>query len=146
MRTHRPLCWTLLIAKISIYQRHITVMWCCTYLIQHSVNCAVQIYMYEVEELFPWWCSHQWVHHFSWKVSKVWNSTPTLFHSSIFKMFQRSINQSSKSATIRREIILYRKTSSISHIKSKNLNVSHPVLQLSVPNPLKPGVKSRMKM
>ena len=30
--------------------------------------------------------------------------------------------------------------------ESPNLNVSHPVLQLSVPYPVKPGVKSRMKM
>ena len=40
----------------------------------------------------------------------------------------------------------YRKTSSISRTKSHNLNVSNLVLQLSLFNPLKPGVKSRMKM
>ena len=40
----------------------------------------------------------------------------------------------------------YRQTSNISSTKSQNLNVSHLVLQLSLPNPLKPGVKSRMKM
>ena len=34
----------------------------------------------------------------------------------------------------------YSKTSSISHTKSQNLNVPHLVLQLSVPNSLKPGV------
>ena len=34
----------------------------------------------------------------------------------------------------------------IRHNKSQNLNVSRLVLQLSLPNPLKPGVKSRMKM
>ena len=38
------------------------------------------------------------------------------------------------------------KVSSISCTKSEHLNVSHLVLQLSFPNPLKPGVKSRMKM
>ena len=41
---------------------------------------------------------------------------------------------------------LYRKTSSISRTKSQNLNVSNLVVQLSLLNPLKPGVKSRMKM
>ena len=41
---------------------------------------------------------------------------------------------------------IYRKTPSISHTKAQNLNVSHLVLQLSLPNPLKPGVKLRMKM
>ena len=40
----------------------------------------------------------------------------------------------------------YSKISNISHTQSPNINVSHLVLQLSVPNPLKPGVKLRMKM
>ena len=40
----------------------------------------------------------------------------------------------------------YRKTSSISRTKSLNIDVSNLVLQLSLLNPLKPGVKSRMKM
>ena len=41
---------------------------------------------------------------------------------------------------------LYCKISDISCTKSQNLNVSHLVLQLSLPNPFKPGVNSRMKM
>ena len=40
----------------------------------------------------------------------------------------------------------YRQTSQISRTKSQNLNLSRLVLRLSLPNPLKPGVKSRMKM
>ena len=40
----------------------------------------------------------------------------------------------------------YCKTSNICHTKSQNLNVSHLILQLSLPNPLKPDVKLRMKM
>ena len=40
----------------------------------------------------------------------------------------------------------YCKTSNISHTESPNLNDSRLLLQLSLPNPLKPGVKSRMKM
>ena len=40
----------------------------------------------------------------------------------------------------------YRKISNISRTKSSHLNVSRLVLQLSLPNPIKPGVKSRMKM
>ena len=40
----------------------------------------------------------------------------------------------------------YCQTSNISHTKSKNLNVSRLVMQLSLPNPLKPCVKPRMKM
>ena len=40
----------------------------------------------------------------------------------------------------------YRKISNIKCENSQNLNDSHLVLQLSLPNPLKPGVKSRMKI
>ena len=40
----------------------------------------------------------------------------------------------------------YRKTSNISRTKSQNLNDSRLILQFSLPHPLKPGVKSRMKM
>ena len=41
---------------------------------------------------------------------------------------------------------IYRKISNIRRTKSPNLNVSRLVFQLSLPNPMKPGVKSRMKM
>ena len=40
----------------------------------------------------------------------------------------------------------YRKTSCISRTKFQNLNVSCILMQLSSLNPLKPGVKLRMKM
>ena len=41
---------------------------------------------------------------------------------------------------------IYHQISYTSRIKSQNLNVSRLVLQLSFPNPLKPGVKSRMRL
>ena len=41
---------------------------------------------------------------------------------------------------------IYDQTSSISCTKFQNLNVSHLLLYLSLPSPLKPGVQSRMKM
>ena len=44
------------------------------------------------------------------------------------------------------QISTYHKTASISRTKSQNLTVFRVVLQLSLPNPLKPGVKSSMKM
>ena len=40
----------------------------------------------------------------------------------------------------------YRKISNIRRTKSPNLDASRLVVQLSSPNPMKPGVKSRMKM
>ena len=40
----------------------------------------------------------------------------------------------------------YRKISNISPTKSQNLNDSHLVLKSSLPNPMNPGVKSRMKV
>ena len=45
-----------------------------------------------------------------------------------------------------RIIVLTRKVSNIRRTKSPNLHVSNLVLQLSLLNPLKPGVKSGMKM
>ena len=41
---------------------------------------------------------------------------------------------------------LYRQVSNISGTKSQHLKDSRTVLLLSLPNPLKPAVKSRMKM
>ena len=43
-------------------------------------------------------------------------------------------------------LFYYRKVSNIRCTKYQNLNDSHLILQLSVPNPLKPSVKSIMKM
>ena len=40
----------------------------------------------------------------------------------------------------------YRKVSNIRRTEFQNLNDSRPVLQLSLPNLLKPCIKSRMKM
>ena len=40
----------------------------------------------------------------------------------------------------------YRDTSNITPNKSQKINVSRLELQLFLPNPLKPGVKPRMKM
>ena len=40
----------------------------------------------------------------------------------------------------------YRKISNISRTESPNFNVSRLVLQMFVPNPMKPDVKSKMKM
>ena len=45
-----------------------------------------------------------------------------------------------------KKLLVYHQTSNISHTKSQHLNVSRLVLQLSLPNLLKPGVTSRMKM
>ena len=43
-------------------------------------------------------------------------------------------------------IVDYRQFSNIRNTQSQNINVSRLVLQWSLPNPLKPGVKWRMKM
>ena len=40
----------------------------------------------------------------------------------------------------------YRKISNIRRTQNQNLNDSRLIMQLPLPNPLKPGVKSRMKM
>ena len=41
---------------------------------------------------------------------------------------------------------IYRKISNIGCTQNQNLNDSRLIMQLPLPNPLKPGVKSRMKM
>ena len=46
----------------------------------------------------------------------------------------------------KRGLRYYRKVSNIRRTKFQNLNDSRPVLQLSLPNLLKPCIKSRMKM
>ena len=43
-------------------------------------------------------------------------------------------------------VCIYRQFSNISRTQSPNINLSRLVLQLSLPNPLKPGAKLRMKM
>ena len=43
---------------------------------------------------------------------------------------------------VNKDIYIYRQTSTISHTKSLNINVSRLVLQLSLPNPLEPGVEN----
>ena len=43
-------------------------------------------------------------------------------------------------------IYLYRQVSDIRRTKSQHLKDSRSVLRLSLPNPFKPDVKSRMKM
>ena len=47
---------------------------------------------------------------------------------------------------MKKNIYIHSKIPNISHTKSPNLIVSCLVLQLSLPNPMKPGVKLRMKM
>ena len=56
------------------------------------------------------------------------------------------LRQTSYQVTVYYMFSKYRKISNIRHIKSQNLNDPRLVLQFSLPNPLKPGVKSRMKM
>ena len=44
------------------------------------------------------------------------------------------------------EQLEYCRISNIIHTKSPNLTVSRLILQLTLPNPMKPGIKSRMKI
>ena len=44
------------------------------------------------------------------------------------------------------QLDMYRKISNIRHTHNQNLNDSRLIMQLPLPHPLKPGVKSRMKM
>ena len=44
------------------------------------------------------------------------------------------------------DVYMYRQVSNMRRTKSRHFKDSHTVLWLSLPNPLKPDVKSRMKM
>ena len=44
------------------------------------------------------------------------------------------------------QLIIYRQTSNIRRTKTQNLNDSRLVLQLHLPNPLKPVIEAGMKM
>ena len=55
-------------------------------------------------------------------------------------------SRSGKTRGVYTVYMMNRKVSNISRTNSQNLNVSHLVLHLSFNNPLKPGVKSKMKM
>ena len=61
-----------------------------------------------------------------------------MIHSYVIQEF---INSQAKSAYKH-----YRKISNIRGTQNQNLNDSRLIMQLPLPNPLKPGVKSRMKM
>ena len=50
------------------------------------------------------------------------------------------------SRSVETESRTYCQISNISHTKSQGLIVSRPVLHLSLPNPMQPGVKSKLKM
>ena len=56
------------------------------------------------------------------------------------------LDQLRHSLDTKHKILYYRKTSSTSRTKSQSLNVSCILVQLFSLNPLKPGVKLRMKM
>ena len=57
-----------------------------------------------------------------------------------------NIRFTENTVNIESHTMIYRKVSNIRRTKSQKLNDSRLVFQLSLPNPLKPGVKSRMKM
>ena len=63
------------------------------------------------------------------------------------KMLQKMLHRFQMNAVyMLKSYLHYRKISNIRRTKSTNLNASRLVLQLSLPSPMKPGVKSRMKM
>ena len=63
-----------------------------------------------------------------------------------YKELTSETNISVSPYTVSFQNLTYCQISNISGTKSQNLCVSHLVLQLSLPYPLKSGVKLRMKM
>ena len=71
----------------------------------------------------------------SWYASASWESID-----------KNGVQESIKISLDKERVCYYRETSSISRPKSQSLNVSCILMQLFSLNPLKPGVKLRMKM
>ena len=79
----------------------------------------------------------------------VWNETILVPLQAVIRERNKSCYRKLSQFLVSSQAIIkanYRKTSSMSRTKSQNLNVSNLVLQFSLLNPLKPGVKLRMKM
>ena len=80
-----------------------------------------------------------------WSTNHFWMLTHNLNNCPVFVWFQMRLWKNSLFLD-QPNAANYRKTSSISRTKFQSLNVSCVLLQLSSLNPLKPGVKLRMKM
>ena len=120
-------------------------LWCPSLHIFHYITCILAHDRYDLlDTVLAWQCTDLEYNLvgklYGWNVAvifkcKWWNSC-------------HEIDDARCSGAMQHQAISwnYRKTSSISRTKSPNLNVSCIALQLSLPNPLKPGVKLRMKM
>ena len=64
----------------------------------------------------------------------------------LYQVLVTYLNRPQLNPTIAIMNYVYHQTSRVSWTKPQHLNVSHLILQLSLPNSLKPGLKSRMKM
>ena len=111
---------------------------------------------------WPQFCRRHFQKQFlEWKTSYFGSNFTEIFPQKGFDHEQASVGSDDYSATNRpnamrslywdgplvgRFVGSYRKTSCISRTKSQNLNVSHLLLQWSLPNALKPCVKLKMKM
>ena len=104
---------------------------------------------------YPWACRITCIQYtnilFIWLICQVGCLTQS--YSSVHRMTWKKNKESPKCIVMNAvhdtrcvESIKYHEISNIRRTKSHNLNVSRLVLQLSLPNPLKPGVMWRMKM
>ena len=101
-----------------------------------------------IEALMHSVCYHQGSHHLSGDqvIASIRSSGSLLLM--LFSL-QRCFNQTAIenwSCTSLQPSFIYRKISNKKRTESQSLNVSRLVMQLPLPNPLKPGVKWRMKM
>ena len=88
------------------------------------------------------------IFHFMWNFKgSLWNSTQEILHIH-WKICISLINGNLRALSPKCSYMFlkYRKVSNIRRTKCQHLNDSRLVLQLSVRNPLKPSVKSIMKM
>ena len=83
-----------------------------------------------------------WLDGLGWQIHSTTHGTPNTAVTGILH-FKLQHQHAITDGMLVLNLEMYHQTSNISHTNSPNLNLSHLVLQLSLPNP---GVKSRMKM
>ena len=95
-------------------------------------------------------CIHGHVLPYRFAIRRSWTTfagTVRCRYNAVIFFFSQMLKKTSSPVRAKYGVLLsYRKISNIRRTKSPNLDVSRIVVQLSSPNPMKPGVKSRMKM
>ena len=102
--------------------------------------------IYVCMHVFEYLCIHASMHVWTSDCIDVWKDGLMTWWTVVVVMNIWTRTYTSVMSFLKPKEHYYRHTFSINSTKLKKINVSRLVLQLSLPNPMKPGVKSEMKM